>query len=50
MYGTFNIELGSRFYLLKKDVENIKKLFEDMNEEIYEIGEVVKGNSNVILV
>lgn len=50
MYGTFNMGVGMLLFVEKKDVENIKKLFEDMNEEIYEIGEVVKGNSNVILV
>lgn len=49
MYGTFNMGVGMLLFVEKKDVENIKKFFENMNEEIYEVGEVVKGNSNVIL-
>ena len=49
MYGTFNMGIGMLIFVEKEDVEGIKCLFKEMNEEIYEVGEVVEGNSKVIL-
>ncbi|MBF1054094.1 MAG: phosphoribosylformylglycinamidine cyclo-ligase, partial [Parvimonas sp.] len=49
MYGTFNMGIGMLIFVEKEDVDGIKSLFADMNEEIYEVGEVVEGNSKVIL-
>ena len=49
MYGTFNMGIGMLIFVEKEDVDGIKTLFADMNEEIYEVGEVVEGNSKVIL-
>lgn len=49
MYGTFNMGIGMLIFVEKEDVDEIKSLFADMNEEIYEVGEVVEGNSKVIL-
>ena len=41
--------IGMLIFVEKEDVEGIKCLFKEMNEEIYEVGEVVVGNSKVIL-
>ena len=49
MYGTFNMGIGMLIFVEREDVEGIKDLFKEMNEEIYEVGEVVEGNSKVIL-
>ena len=49
MYGTFNMGIGMLIFVEREDVEGIKGLFKEMNEEIYEVGEVVEGNSKVIL-
>ena len=49
MYGTFNLGIGMLIFVEREDVEGIKGLFKEMNEEIYEVGEIVEGNSKVIL-
>ena len=49
MYGTFNMGIGMLLFVEKDDVNGIKELFKEMNEEIYEVGEVVEGSSKVIL-
>ena len=49
MYGTFNMGIGMLIFVEREDVEGIKGLFKEMNEEIYEVGEIVEGNSKVIL-
>ena len=41
--------IGMLLFVEKDDVNGIKELFKEMNEEIYEVGEVVEGSSKVIL-
>lgn len=49
MYGTFNMGVGMLIFVEKEDVSQIKELFKEINEEIFEVGEVVEGTSKVIL-
>lgn len=49
MYATFNMGVGMLIFVEKYDVLKIKELFKEINEDIFEVGEVVEGTGKVIL-
>lgn len=49
MYATFNMGVGLLLFVDKKDVNDIKSLLNNLGEEVFEIGEIVKGEAKVEL-
>ena len=49
MFGTFNMGIGMLLFVEKEDAEPIKSILKNLNEQVYEVGEVIEGNARVIL-
>ena len=49
MYSTFNMGVGIVFFVNKEIKEEVKNYLNSIDEEVYELGEVVKGDDGVIL-
>lgn len=49
MYSTFNMGVGMVIVVNKDIKDDIIEFFTEINEEIYEIGEIIKGDEGVIL-
>lgn len=49
MYQTFNMGVGMVIFVEREDVLKIKELFKEINEDIFEVGEVIDGDGKVIL-
>ncbi|WP_100065675.1 phosphoribosylformylglycinamidine cyclo-ligase [Miniphocaeibacter massiliensis] len=49
MYSTFNMGVGIVFFVNENIKEEVKKYLNDIEEEVFEIGKVIKGDEGVIL-
>ncbi len=49
MYGTFNMGVGMVLVISKDDLGAVKNFFAQRNEKVYELGEIRKGNKEVVL-
>jgi phosphoribosylformylglycinamidine cyclo-ligase len=49
MHKTFNLGIGMVLVVSKKESKKIKKAFRRIGEDVYEIGEVVRGNGKVVI-
>ena len=49
MYNTFNMGIGMCVIVPENEVEKTIKILKEAGEEAYEIGEVVKGNKEIII-
>lgn len=49
MFRTFNMGIGMMLVVSKEVASEIKAEFERMNETIYEIGEIIPGNQEVLI-
>ena len=49
MFGTFNMGIGMLLFVEKEDAEPIKSILKNLNEQVYEVGEVIEGNARIIL-
>ena len=41
--------IGMLLFVEKEDAEPIKSILKNLNEQVYEVGEVIEGNARVIL-
>lgn len=49
MYSTFNMGVGIVFVISKEDLSHVEEFLKDKNENYYILGEIMKGNEEVIL-
>ena len=50
MYGTFNMGVGMILVVDKNDYESIVSIINELDEEVYVVGEIVEGSSKVVLI
>lgn len=49
MYGTFNMGVGMVIVIAKEDLEAVKNFLAEKDEKVYVLGEIRKGNKEVVL-
>ena len=50
MFNTFNMGVGMSIIVNKEDAENAVKILNDMGENAYVIGEIIKGENKIEIV
>lgn len=49
MYGTFNMGVGMVVVIAKEELESVKNFLAEKDEKVYVLGEIRKGNKEVVL-
>ena len=49
MYGTFNMGVGMIIVVSREELESVKSFLAEKDEKVYELGEIRKGNKEVVL-
>ena len=49
MYRTYNCGLGMLLIMNRENAEKAKEILKSINEPVYEVGEITKGNQDVVV-